>query len=145
MFYIFSKGLPIWHCGAAEPDSIQGSWFIQGDLWGGHAAVTGPNLLIYFLKVFYISPYNAAICSFIMNNIQSVVIICLCETNRSWNQSSSVMPTNWRSCEQMVSWRLPHRCHTSTLCLTTSCLRSSQGLTQSSRCPSSQVCYIAPC
>lgn len=66
-------------------------------------------------------------------------------SNRSWNPSSSVTPTNWRSSEQMASWPLPHRCHTSTLCLTTSCRRSLQGLTQSSLCPSSQVCYIAIC
>lgn len=57
MFYVFSKGLPIWHCGAAEPDSFQGSWLIQGDLWGGHAAITGPHLFLSFSKSLHISTY----------------------------------------------------------------------------------------
>lgn len=53
------------------------------------------------------------------------------------------MPTNWRSSGWTASWRHHRLCLTSTLCRTTSCLRSLQGLTQSSLCPSSQVCWDA--
>lgn len=74
-----------------------------------------------------------------------IFIVCPCQMSRSWNPSSSVTLTNWRSCEQMVFWPLPHRCHTSTLCRTTSCLRNLQGLTQNSLYPSSQVCKMIIC
>lgn len=70
------------------------------------------------------------------------LFMCWCEISRSWNPSSFVTLTNWRFCGLMVSWLLPLRCHTSTLCLTTSCLRNLQGPTQSLRYPSSQVCCI---
>lgn len=64
------------------------------------------------------------------------------DTSRSWNPSSFVTLTNWRFWGLMASWLLHLRCHTSTLCLTTSSLRNLQGPTQSLQYPSSQVCCI---
>lgn len=66
-FQSFSQGLPIWHCGAAEPDSVQGSWFFQGHLWSSHAALTGVNL-----------KSSARLCVLVVVEHERITVRCVC-------------------------------------------------------------------
>lgn len=63
----FSQGLPIWHCGAAEPDSVQGSWFFQGHLWSSHAALTGGNLRS-----------STRLCTSVVVEHERITVRCVC-------------------------------------------------------------------
>lgn len=44
------------------------------------------------------------VCNLLLSlNLTLCYAMFVCVPNRSWNQSSFVMPTNWRFCEQTVS------------------------------------------